>query len=222
MTPSPPLGPGTPGAEAAATAQALHDATTRRSARATAAVAGLAMAGVAIAATLVRHARPHPGAGGAGEHHALASYLRDHLAGADTAIEVVAKLSDEHHGTAEGTLSASLHGRFQAERDVVTRVLDDLQATPVSAKRVVGKATGAALRAVNRGDAGALSLFRTLEALAVGIQGKRLLWRALQRMTPRTRLRDRSRFAALESDAVKQWKAVERWRQALISRTFAG
>jgi hypothetical protein len=45
---------------------------------------------------------------------------------------------------------------------------------------MAGRATGNALRVVAGGTPGDLSLFRTLETLAMGVQGKRCLWRAAQ------------------------------------------
>jgi hypothetical protein len=44
---------------------------------------------------------------------ALAAYLRDHLAGADAAIQVVGHLKDAQQGRPDGTLFASLHEQLQ-------------------------------------------------------------------------------------------------------------
>jgi hypothetical protein len=70
------------------------------------------------------------------------------------------------------------------------------------------------------GDAGDMALFRTLEALAIGVQGKRLMWRALHALGPDLKMPGRHSPAGLEATAVRQWEAIEERRQALVARTF--
>jgi hypothetical protein len=65
-----------------------------------------------------------------------------------------------------------------------------------------------------------LSLFRTLEALAIGVQGKRCLWRAAQTLAALPHPPGRRSFFELEADAVRQWEAIERHRRSLVPRTF--
>ena len=78
---------------------------------------------------------------------ALATYLRDHLAGADTAIQTVQGLRDTHRGP-EGALFKSLCEQFREDRGVVEGMLAELGYTSRSAKRLAGRATGSALRVV--------------------------------------------------------------------------
>jgi hypothetical protein len=51
------------------------------------------------------------------------------------------------------------------------------------------------------GEPGDLSLLRTLEALAIGVQGKRCLWRALQNLRPVLSTVDGMTFIELEARA---------------------
>jgi hypothetical protein len=67
---------------------------------------------------------------------------------------------------------------------------------------------------------GELSLFRTLEGLSVGMQGKRCLWRAGQVLAPDMRPHGGRTFAELESSAGDQWEALERYRLALAAQTL--
>jgi hypothetical protein len=68
---------------------------------------------------------------------------------------------------------------------------------------------------------GELSLFRTLEGLSAGVQGKRCLWRAAQMLAPPSlRPSDGRTFGELESSAVDQWEAIERYRLALVPQTL--
>ena len=148
------------------------------------------------------------------------SYLRDHLAGTDTAIQVVHGLRDAHRGSPAGTLFGSLYDQFREDRDVVEGILAELGYTSRSTKRLAGRATGNALRVVAGGAPGDLSLFRTLEALAIGVQGKRCLWRAAQALVGLAHPAGRRSFVDLEADAVRQWETIERHRRLLVPATF--
>ena len=152
---------------------------------------------------------------------AFHDYLRDHLTGSDAALSVVERLRHSHRGTPEGTLCERLSREFREERVVVRTMLTELGGTVLSLKRVVGQASGAVLQGVAGGEPGDLALFRTLEGLAVGVQGKRCLWRAAQTLTPTLRAPGAKSFRDLEQQAVEQWEQIEACRQALAPRTFA-
>lgn len=95
-----------------------------------------------------------------------------------------------------------------------------LGASGRSTKRAAGYVSGALLSGIAGGEPGDLSLFRTLEALAIGVQGKRCMWRALQHYTVPSTVRDVN-FLELEAKALRQWEAIEERRRALVARTFA-
>lgn len=152
---------------------------------------------------------------------AFETYLREHLAGADAAIQVVERLTHTHKATTEGMLFASLHQQFVEDRDVVTALLADLGASSRSIKRLAGHATGRMVKAAAGGKRGELALFRTLEALAIGVQGKRCMWRAAQALTPPLRAPGHRNFVELESHAVDQWEAIEQCRRSLVRPTFS-
>ena len=176
--------------------------------------------GVTIALLTLRRSKPRADRRASDKRAALATYLRDHLAGADAAIRIVEQLSDAYRGTPEGTLFGSLHDQFREDRAVVEAVVVDLGATDRSIKRLAGRATGNALKLLAGGAPGELSLFRTLEALAIGVQGKRCLWRAAQALAPPRQAPGRRSFVELEADAVRQWEAIERCRCSLVPRTL--
>src|SRR5688572_2435687 len=136
--------------------------------------------GVTIAFVAFRRSKAREGIADRDKRTTLATYLYDHLAGADTAIQIVQSLGDAYRGTPEGALFESLHEQFRDDRGVVEAILAELGYTSRSGKRLAARATGSVLRAVAGGAPGSLSLFRTLEALAIGVQGKRCLWRAGQ------------------------------------------
>jgi hypothetical protein len=154
------------------------------------------------------------------KRRALATYLRDHLAGADTAIQMVRGLRNVYRGGPEGSLFEFLHEQFCEDRGAVEGILAELGYTSRSVKRLAGRATGNALGTVAGGAPGDLSLFRTLEALAIGVQGKRCLWRAAQALVGLPHPPGRRSFAELEADAVRQWETIERHRRSLVLPTF--
>ena len=181
----------------------------------------LGAVGLTIAFVALRRSKPRQGDQDLNKRKAFVTYLRDHLAGADTAIQVVHGLRDAYRGSPEGTLFGSLYDQFREDRGVVEGILAELGYTSRSTKRLAGRATGNALRAVAGGAAGDLSLFRTLEALAIGVQGKRCLWRAAQALVGLPHPPGRRSFAELEADAVHQWETIERHRRSVVPSTFS-
>ena len=171
---------------------------------------------VAGATAAALHRRRSAKAGRGRKHDAraaLTAYLHDHLTGADAATQLVDRLQRTYGGTPMATLFASLHRRFLAERHEVETLLSDLGASRFSAKRAVGSAAGQVLRVVTGTARDRLTLFQSLEGLAIGVQGKRCMWRALQAVEPPLR----APLGTLEADAVKQWEEIERCRLELAA-----
>lgn len=116
----------------------------------------------------------------AGEH--IATYLNDHLAGATGAVELLEHLEEEHAGTQVGRLAAELRAEIEADRQILESVMERLRVSQSRARKTAGwlgeKVAHLKLRLDDPGD-GALRLFESLEALSLGIEGKRSLWRAL-------------------------------------------
>ena len=183
--------------------------------------APLAIAGiVAVAALATYLARPARRSRAADEkRQSLAAYLRDHLGGADAAIHVVRRLAATHEGTADGRLFRQLAEEFEQDRATVRALLAQLGASARSPKRVAARASAALLGFTAGGTPGQLSLLRTLEALAIGIQGKRCMWRALQTLDT-ARSTTQINPVELEAKALRQWEAVEGRRRVLAAMTF--
>ena len=150
---------------------------------------------------------------------ALVSYLRDHLSGADAAIRVVHRLSSTHQNPEDALLFRRLSKELEEDRSVVRALLRRLGASGQSIKRVAGYASGAVLGVTGGGEPGDVALLRTLEALSIGVQGKRCMWRALQNLSP-TAVHGTD-FVELEAKAVRQWEAIEERRRDVVTRTFS-
>ena len=176
-------------------------------------------AGVAIAALARRW--PVDGSPDETGHEALSAYLHDHLGGAAVAVQVVERLRRTSTSADDRMLFEWLYRQFDQDREVVESVLQRLGASHTSAKRFAGHASGALLKFVAGGSRGDLALFRTLEALSIGVQGKRCMWRALQSLRPAPHPRGTRSLADLEAAAVRQWEVIERRRIGMAPQTFA-
>jgi hypothetical protein len=152
---------------------------------------------------------------------ALIAYLRDHLSGSDVAIRVVHRLVSTHRSADDRTLFRRLAKEFEEDRSVVRALLTQLGTSGRSIKRAAGFASGTVLSVTAGGEPGDLSLLRTLEALSIGVQGKRCMWRALQNLRPVPSPVRGMGFVELEAKAVRQWEAIEERRRDLVAQTFS-
>jgi len=155
------------------------------------------------------------------KRYALPAYLRDHLSGSDVALRVVRRLAATQQGREGEALFRRLSREFEEESAVVRTLLARLGASEHSIKRAAGFASGSVLSVTSGGEPGDLSLFRTLEALAIGVQGKRLMWRALQSLRGIPSTVNGITFAELEAQALRQWEDIETNRRALVEETFS-
>ena len=177
--------------------------------------AGVVAVAAALAASLTQ---PGKRAGAAGERRqSLIAYLRDHLSGADTALLVVRRLAAADEDAPDAHLFRYLVSEFEADHATVRSLLARLGGSARSPKRTAGRASGLVVSLAAGGAPGDLSLFRTLESVSIGIQGKRCMWRTLQELSIPS---DRQIFAELEARALRQWEAVEARRRTLATTTF--
>jgi hypothetical protein len=89
-------------------------------------VGPLGALGLTIAFVTLRRSKRRQGDQGGDKRKALATYLRDHLTGADTAIQIVQGLSNAYRGDPEGALFESLYQQFREDRGVVEGILASL------------------------------------------------------------------------------------------------
>ncbi|HEU5103455.1 MAG TPA: hypothetical protein VFU22_30750 [Roseiflexaceae bacterium] len=113
----------------------------------------------------------------------LATYLNDHLAGSVMALELMQHLASEHAESSLERVLAGLHADVEADRrelqDVMARLDISESGTRKATAWLAEKAAQLKLLVDDQGG-GALRLFESLEALSLGLEGKRSLWRALR------------------------------------------
>lgn len=160
----------------------------------------------------------------AGNH--IATYLNDHLAGASAALELLEHLEEAHAGTDLGREVAGLRAEVAEDRQELETIMGRLDVgesrTRKASAWLAEKAAQLKLR-LDDPAGGALRLFESLEALSLGIEGKRSLWRALAAASeddPELRV---ANYEALERRAEEQRLRVETMRleaarRALVQR----
>jgi hypothetical protein len=116
----------------------------------------------------------------AGEH--IATYLNDHLAGAVSALELLEHLETAHAGTEVGRLAAELRADVEADRQILASLMERLDVDRSRTRKAaawLGEKVAELKLRLDDPAGGSLRLFESLEALSLGIEGKRSLWRAL-------------------------------------------
>lgn len=112
----------------------------------------------------------------------LATYLNDHLAGAVAALDLLARLEAAQAGTAAARALAELRADIAADRQKLEALMARLDIDESRSRKAMAwiaeRAAHLKLRLDDSSD-GALGRLEALDALALGIEGKRALWQAL-------------------------------------------
>ena len=113
----------------------------------------------------------------------LATYLNDHLAGSTAGLELVKRAASENEGTPLGDFLSALTDEIADDRAALEDVMDSL-GVGTDHKKIaaawVGEKVGRLKPNAQLRGYSPLSPLVELEALSLGIEGKRLLWVALQ------------------------------------------
>lgn len=163
--------------------------------------------------------------GGIGRGDRLHVYLDDHLAGSAAAVQLTRRRGDELEGTDLGTHLRDLLVEIEVDRGVLERVMAAVGARANPIKR--GVAIGAELmtrvkHAVPLIGSGSseTALLEDLELLSLGIEGKRLLWRALGARSATDERLAGFDFADLEARAALQRDGLEPFRLEAPAAAF--
>ncbi len=152
----------------------------------------------------------------------LATYLNNHLAGSVTALELLSSLETAQANPDMARFASELHAEIEADQQELEDLMQRLQITKSGPRQAGGwlaeKVMQIKLRLDDPAD-GALHLLESLEVLAVGIEGKRGLWRALAAAAvPGLQLTD---YERLTKRAEEQHQRVETTRLATAKTAFA-
>ncbi len=150
--------------------------------------------------------------GDATDNEQLEIYLQDHYAAGVGALELVEHSIKAHAGTPWAIFFAQLQNEIEADHEQLHNLMKTLgleASATRSAGAWVAEKLGRAKLGFSGGESAELRLFQTLETLAVGITGKRLLWRALAAVSAASPVLQKTDFAQLEKRAADQFDKVE-------------
>ena len=154
----------------------------------------------------------------------LSSYLNDHLAGSVGALELLDRLIDIYKGKPLERFFADLRNEIDADQETLKKLIANLGSKESSVRKagawVIEKFSRGKIQ-LDENEEEKMGLFLALEALALGIHGKRSLWRALavaSEVVPRLRNQD---YVELENRAVEQHNRVEAKRLEVAREVFS-
>ena len=154
---------------------------------------------------------------------ALRRYLQDHLAGSVAALQLMETLADHERGRPLEQKLRGLHYEVIEEQERLKAILARLDGEESSLKRATAwlteKLHRGRLALVERADP-ALALLEGLESLALGLQGKLALYRALEDIAPDEPSLGGYPFAALQARTLIQHAMVEQERMAAARAAF--
>ncbi len=112
----------------------------------------------------------------------LATYLNNHLAASEGALELLSSLEEAQANMDVGHFAGELRAEIEAEQQELKNLMDGLQITKDKSRQAVGwlgeKFTQLKLQ-MDDSKAGDLYLLESLELMLIAIEGKRGLWRVL-------------------------------------------
>jgi ferritin-like metal-binding protein YciE len=145
----------------------------------------------------------------------IATYLNDHLSGSVVAVELMENLESVYAGTEIASFIAELRGEVEADVEQLKSIMSQLKISESRTRKasawLTEKLTEIKLR-LDDPTQGNLRLFESLEALSLGIEGKKSLWLALSaaaELTPDLQIAD---YKSLDQRAENQRNRVEEKR----------
>jgi hypothetical protein len=154
----------------------------------------------------------------------LGTYLNDHLAGSVAAIELLDHLIREQTGQRLEKFLVDLRDNIHADQEVLRDLIEKLDLEESAVRKAgawMAEKMGQAKFALGGTEAGGLGLLQAFEGLALGITGKKLLWRALSTVESDIPDVQGIDLARLEQRAQEQFERVEKERLYLAREALA-
>jgi hypothetical protein len=154
----------------------------------------------------------------------LEIYLRDHYAGAISALELLEHLIEVHADDSLGGFFSQLHAEIKADHEQLHNLMQALgfkDGTLRNAGAWVAEKMSRAKIGFAFGEDAKLRLLQALETLVIGITGKKLLWEALIAVKERSPVLRRTDLTLLQARAVQQIEQAEARRIEAARAVFA-
>ena len=150
---------------------------------------------------------------------ALSTYVEDHLAGATAGLELLEALSAQHQGDPTGALARRLLPEVEDDRRTLEGIARTLDAGSALKEAGAWLAEKVSRLKLHRDVKGVLGTFEALEAMTLGVLGKRALWRALAVAAASDARLAGFDFGALAASAERQHALLEdeRLRAATVA-----
>lgn len=153
----------------------------------------------------------------------LAAYLNDHLAGSVAALQLLDRLMQTYEADPLGRFFHELRGEIEADQATLQQLIQNLSVHESKARQVAGwmaEKLSRTMIPLDKPQERDMGLFLALEALALGITGKHLLWQALSAASPNAPALAQVDYAALEARALAQRARVEIKRLEAASKAL--
>lgn len=149
----------------------------------------------------------------------LSTYLHDHMAGANFAVELLEYLRDHHTGRPVASFAVRILSEIEEDRKSLQQVIESVGGHG----SILKEATAWVGEKFSRLklNQGAFGTFEALETLSLGVEGKRCLWRALNELSASDARLKAFDFAKLIASAEDQRARVEEQRLQTAREAFA-
>jgi len=153
----------------------------------------------------------------------LSDYLNDHLAGSVGALELLDRMVDACEGKPLERFLRELRDDIHHDQEQLRELIDKLGLSESTVRKasawIAEKLTRPKID-LGDGTRDELGVFLALEALLLGITGKRSLWRALQAASRTVPELARLDYSGLEKRAIDQCEQVEARRLEMARAVF--
>lgn len=153
----------------------------------------------------------------------LSTYLNDHLAGSVGALELLDRLIEVYQGKPLEGFFRDLRNEIDADQETLKELIANLGEKESTVRKagawIVEKLSRAKIQ-LSETREGEMGLFLALEGLALGIHGKRSLWRALAAASETASHLRGPDCATLEKRAVEQHDRVDAKRLEVAREVF--
>ena len=150
----------------------------------------------------------------------LHAYLNDHLAGSVAAIELLDNLIEKHSEDRFGKFFADLRDDIHVDQDRLRDLIGKIGGKESALRKAAGWVSEKFGRMKIGDTEDSAELLQALEGLALGITGKKLLWRSLGTIATNFPALQGTDFSALQQRAQEQFERVEDLRLQMAREAF--
>jgi hypothetical protein len=153
----------------------------------------------------------------------LTKYLNDHLAGSVGALELLDRLIEAYEGKPLANFFKKLRADIHQDQEQLKELIQKMDVEEGAIRKAgawIAEKLSRAKIELNESSKDDPGLFLALEALVLGITGKRSLWRALRAASQTVPQLARLDYTGLEKRAIEQCERVEAKRLEIARTVF--